>query len=129
MSAVRCRPPALAAGWALAAVLGCAPITVKPTAAPDLPDDCWACAVQADQLSPRTRLILRRYDLADLADRDAVEAARRLHTYALQEPQPDALFALAELSFLHGRYAERRKEPGACDHYFRCAGYAYYYLM
>jgi hypothetical protein len=50
-------------------------------------------------------------------------------TAALQDPQPDLLFALAEISYQRGRDAERAGRCDAITCYYLCAGYAYHYLF
>jgi hypothetical protein len=67
-------------------------------------------ALSEDEPSSYSEIELRRYDLLDTFDDDPAAALARLHELALaQGLPPDALFALAELSFLH---AERDHDPG-----------------
>src|SRR2546429_480105 len=91
----------------LAGLAGCSSISVRNTAPVDLLD-AWRTSIgMGAQLSPRSQQTLRRLDLARTYDRDPNEAAKRLHEAALVEPQPDLLFALAELHYLQGRKIER----------------------
>jgi pimeloyl-ACP methyl ester carboxylesterase len=84
---------------------------------------------EADELSPRTSQTLRRLDLAALYQRKPREAYVRLQQLAVDGPQPDLLFALAEISYHLGRDAERADDCEAVAHYYCCAGYAYHYLF
>src|SRR5262249_28371888 len=47
----------------------------------------------------------------------------------LRDPEPELLFALAEMSFLFGKQSESKKSHDACSFYYLCAGYAYHYLF
>lgn len=146
-----------AVGWRVAffcaacaaglAALGCSyGITVRPAGGPDLLNGLKASLAEADELSPRTRQTLRRWDLDQHYDRAPTDAYAQLQAAAVKHPQPEVLFALAEISYLLGRKAEKQnplltlpdtkdgaggKENGgeACGYYYLCAGYAYHYLF
>ena len=66
-----------------------------------------ASALVGDDLSPRSLQTLRRLDLEEVYRRKPADAAAQLHALALQDPQPEFLFVLAELSYLQGKRAER----------------------
>jgi pimeloyl-ACP methyl ester carboxylesterase len=67
-------------------------------------------ALSADEPSTFSLNELRRYELLETFDRDPEAALTRLHALALEQGLPaEALFALAELSFL---CAERSHDPG-----------------
>jgi pimeloyl-ACP methyl ester carboxylesterase len=122
------------ARWILTALalatLGCSTgITVRRTAGPGLLDDVRASIIESEELSPRTRQTLRRLDLEDLYEHDRRSAQARLHDLAVRSPQPDLLFALAEMSYLMARQAEQTKSACPCTHYYFCAAYAYHYLF
>jgi pimeloyl-ACP methyl ester carboxylesterase len=90
----------------------------------------WKASVfEADEPSPRTLQTLRRLDLADLYRREPENAYDRLHQTAVEAPQPELLFALAELSYHLGCRAEKREDCEAVAYYYFCAGYAYHYLF
>jgi hypothetical protein len=81
-------------------------------------------ALSADQPSTFSQVELRRYDLQDAFRRDPDAALARLRELALGSGlPPEALFALAELSFLR---AERDHDPG---HFAAAALYAYAFLF
>jgi pimeloyl-ACP methyl ester carboxylesterase len=111
------------------AAAGCSSITVRPAHAPDLLEAWRVSTVEADELSPRALQTLRRWDLDQLHRRRPADAFARLQNIAVQEPQPDVLFALAEMSFLLGRAAEKNGSSQACVYYYLCAGYAFHYLF
>ncbi len=126
-----------ARGWRLGLVsllalvaLGCSSgVTVRPATGPDLLTAWRASIAEADALSPRTRQTLRRWDLDCQFHKRPAEAYACLQALAMQDPQPDLLFALAEISFLLGRRSEKRENPEACTYYYFCAGYAYHFLF
>src|SRR4029079_1469955 len=86
--------------------------------------DIRASTLSADKPSPRTLQTLRRLDLDQLYDVAPDSARQRLHDEAVRDPQPDTLFALAEVHYLGGREIEKRKPDEAAGHYVRCCGYA-----
>ncbi len=113
----------------LAATHGCADITVIRVKPAD-PLDAWKdSTVLGDDLSPRTRQTLRRWDLNSVYQRNPDEAALRLHAEALKEPQPDLLFALAEVNYHRGRQVETRSCGDAVAYYYLSAGYAYHFIF
>lgn len=130
-------PPAFVArawwGWLIlcstTTLLGCSYGISVRRAGPDLFSDYQASAISAEELSPRTLQTVRRMDLADVYQHGPREALARLHERAIEDPQPDLLFALAEISFLLGRQAEKSDGNEACCDYYFCAGYAYHYLF
>jgi hypothetical protein len=81
-------------------------------------------ALSADEPSTFSQIELRRYDLLDGFRDDPDPALARLRELALEQGlPPDALFALAELSFLR---AEQTRDPGR---YGAAALYAYAFLF
>jgi pimeloyl-ACP methyl ester carboxylesterase len=84
---------------------------------------------EAGELSPRTLQTLRRLDLVTLYQRKPRDAYARLQQLAVNDAQPDLLFALAEISYHLGRDAEQADDCEAVAYYYCCAGYAYHYLF
>ena len=82
-----------------------------------------------DELSPRTLQTLRQWDLAQLTSTSRMRPSHKLHDEVLQDPQPDLLFALAEMNYVRGRKAEKHDCARATAYYYLCAGYAYHYLF
>src|SRR5262249_14302698 len=56
-------------------------------------------------------------------------ASARLQQSIADDPHPDRVFALAEISYHLGRAAERCADCEAVAYYYTCAGYAYHYLF
>lgn len=110
-------------------LLGCSSIRVRPTTRHELFDpDRESLAINL-KLSQRTEQTLRRLDLLpDFAD-DPEKASHELHQIASRDPQPEYLFALAEMRYIQGRKAEAFKLQESIGHYYLCAGYAYHYLF
>ncbi len=112
------------------ALTGCSSgISVRETDHAPLFPGLRASAFSRDELSARSQQTLRQLDLANLYRRDRRAAQERLHRLAVANPQPDLLFALAEVSFQIGRDLEQREDGEAVAFYYLCAGYAYHYLF
>lgn len=107
----------------------CSSINVRPAEGPVLLEDWHESAGTATDLSPRTLQTLRTLDLEPLYRADAEQALVRLHGLTVRDPQPDWLFALAEMSYRLGGQSEKGNRPRASAYYYLCAGYAYHYLF
>ncbi len=129
-SASASRPCWLALGALALAVAGCSyGITVRQVSDRPLLA-AWQASIAAnEELSPRTMQALRRLDLATLYHSDPAATLTRLHALAMDHATPDLLFALAEISYVMGRHAEKLESSDAVVCYYRCAGYAYHYLF
>jgi pimeloyl-ACP methyl ester carboxylesterase len=113
----------------LASTPGCATIRVHRTDAVDLFSSFRLSALRGGELSARTVQTLRRYDLDHFYLDNPGEAVARLHAEACKDPQPDLVFALAEINFQRAQQAEKRDHPGAIASYYLSAGYAYHFLF
>ncbi len=112
------------------AVSGCSyGITVRRANSPDLLADWRASAIESDEHSPRTLQTLRRWDLESTYQHNPADAYNALQAVALQQEQPELLFALAEISYVLARRAEKCGSAEAYCHYYLCAGYSYHYLF
>ena len=82
--------------------------------------------------SNATRVVLQRYDLTRSYINEPVNTIRSLHKAALSDDRRDILFALAELSYLHGGRLQRSNSwdevAQGPDYYLLSAVYAYLYL-
>jgi len=107
----------------------CSSISVTRSNSPGLLEAWRASVIRHCRLSTRTAQTLRQLDLTDTYDSDPDEAIAQLHAFALKEPAPDFLFALAEVNYLQGRKREKWQAQQAIGHYYLCAGYAYHYLF
>jgi pimeloyl-ACP methyl ester carboxylesterase len=110
-------------------VAGCASIRVDHVHQPALLDAWRASAVLRDQVSPRTLQTLRQRNLAKLYKDDPDQAIKQLHDEVRNDPQPESLFALAEMNYVRGRKLEKHDCARATEYYYLCAGYAYHYLF
>jgi pimeloyl-ACP methyl ester carboxylesterase len=108
---------------------GCSEIVIRSSKPPDLLDEWRASIVNAGELSARSRQTLRRFDLEQVYRQSPDQAAKRLHSEALADPQPDLLFALSEINYLRGKKAEKWSCCDAISYYYLAAGYAYHYLF
>src|SRR5262245_55549866 len=80
----------------------CGGIAVRRALAPGL-FDAWLAIAVADDLSPRTLQTLRSWNLEQAYRGNPAEALGLLQAAAEKDPQPDLLFALAEISYLLGK--------------------------
>jgi hypothetical protein len=110
--------------------IGCSyGISVRRAGTPDLLGAWRASISDSDELSLRTRQTLHRWDLDVQYDHDPKAAYAKLQSLVLHEPQPELIFALAEISYLLGKHAEKWPGTDACVYYHACAGYAYHFLF
>jgi pimeloyl-ACP methyl ester carboxylesterase len=119
-------------GWRLIGPIGllllasaCAtPISVTRVDPQAVHQELTRTVLSAGEPSTFSQIILNRADLQGRYDSDPETALRKLHTeVASGRRGVNALFALAELSFLH---AERTKQP---SYYLAAALYAYAFLF
>lgn len=119
-------------GFTLLGLLGCSyGISVRQAKGPDLLRAWRASRIEADELSPRSLQTLHRFDLETAYKRRPEEAFAFLRQDVVKQanPDPDQLFALAEMSYLFGKKAEKHDQVHAAGYYYLCAGYAYHYLF
>jgi len=122
--------------WRITAVavvlvlVGCASIRVRPVPGPSLSTSLSPNRLSERRLSPRTLQTIRQFDLDELYPRQLGDLADRLHDRAVVDPQPDLLFALAEIYHLRAVQAENNMQSAEalCFSYIS-AGYAYHYLF
>src|SRR5438067_1701007 len=119
----------LAVALAIILIPACAGIGVRESKRPALFADWRASTGTCTSLAPRTVQTLRIYDLDHVYDADPDDAARRLHAEAVRDPQPDTLFALAEMHYVRGQVVGEKDPDGAVRHYLRCCAYAQHYLL
>jgi pimeloyl-ACP methyl ester carboxylesterase len=83
--------------------------------------------------SVATRVVLQRYDLTRAFADDPATTLRLLHEKAKVDDRRDLLFALAELSYLHGQELQKStaSEDSALapDYFLLTSIYAYLYLL
>jgi pimeloyl-ACP methyl ester carboxylesterase len=108
---------------------GCAEVTVHRARHTELLDDQRSRLMEPGDLSARTAQTLRELDLDRHYERRPVEALARLRAFTVDDPRPERVFALAEMSYDLGRKAEEDKKPDAAFFYYLSAGFAYRYLL
>ena len=119
---------ALVALLALSACASGPPLSVRPADPQKARAERSANALASGAPSESTRIFLRRQDLLELSEQKPEIAIERLHELvAGGEATSQALFALAELSFLHAR-AETPGES-ARAHHLASAVYAWAVLL
>lgn len=115
-----------------ATTLGFGDISLLPSKG-DRPFLAWQKSVASlDRPSERTDETLRRYDLARRYAKDAEGTIGALERVARQGPEPELVYALAELSWIEGLRADnarRRRGDAALHHYLDTVGYAFDYLF
>jgi triacylglycerol esterase/lipase EstA (alpha/beta hydrolase family) len=110
-------------------------IAVRP-ARTDQPNTVWSRSVHGlDKPGERTIETLKRFDLADRYRQDPEVALNKLELHARRGPDPDLVYALAELSYLEGKKGEARRilarKPKASpiDRYLDAVAYAHDFLF
>jgi pimeloyl-ACP methyl ester carboxylesterase len=122
-------PPIL--GMVAAALLGWGDIAVTPSRGDHIPK----LLAGLDRPSDRTVETLKRFDIERRFRRDPDAALTVLERAAREDPDPDLVYALAELSWIEARRVEshrlldRRRGGSALDRYVDTVGYAYDYLF
>lgn len=111
---------------AVACGSGCGQIWVRPANGYRLFGAFEASLGASDMLSSRTLQTLRQLDLEAVCAENPREGFLQLQAETERDPQPDRIFALAELSHWLGGQAGN---ADACVFYYLCAGYAYHYLF
>jgi pimeloyl-ACP methyl ester carboxylesterase len=104
-------------------------ITVEPrrSAAANAP---WQQSLASlDRPTERTRETLKRYDLEPRFRRDPDGTMASLERTARNAPDPDLVYALAELSWVEARRLDRRRRAAALDRYVDAVAYAYDFLF
>jgi pimeloyl-ACP methyl ester carboxylesterase len=110
----------------ISAVLGWSDITVQPSRN----SGYYARSVASlDRPSQRTEDTLTRYDLKGQFRSDPEATLARLEKIAREQPEPDLVFALAELSWVEGRRLDRWRRPAAIDRFIDTVAYAYDFLF
>src|SRR5438874_345523 len=108
---------------------GCTTIGVRSAEHGTLADEICAIVTDDGRLTAWTADTLKRHDLADRYRRAPASVLTSLQALADKNPEPDTVFALAEISYALGRGADRWGDERAGRYQYLCAGYAYHYLF
>lgn len=82
-----------------------------------------------DKPSDRTVETMRRFDVERRYHRDVDQALATLEKYARAKPDPELVYALAELSWLEGRRLDRWRKANAIDRYLDSVAYSFDFLF
>ena len=124
-------------GWFLLAVIllaGCAtPIGIKQVSPRDSYRELLANPLTEGVASNATNIVLRRFNLVEEYENDPAAVIAYLHDKALHDDRRDTLYALAELSYLHGERLDKSiteaEQTLAPDYFLMAAIYAYFFLL
>lgn len=119
---------ALLATVALAA-LGWSDITVSPTRNGSANAPWQRSLANLSRPTERTDESLRRYELTREYRSNAKNALLRLEKIARQRPEPELVFALAELSWIEARKQDRWRKSDSLRHDIDVVAYAFDFLF
>ncbi len=110
-------------------LFGCANVKISTQS----PDAYWRSydinAVNSQTLSHRTRQFLRQNDLRDEFGRNPYALLDRIKIIATSAPQPDSVFAAAELAFYLAQKERGLNQVRRTVLYWNAAKYAFLYLF
>ncbi|MFO0924854.1 MAG: alpha/beta fold hydrolase [Pirellulales bacterium] len=112
---------------------GCASqkfVTMRSMPINPLADPLHLFSKSGPTVSPRTEMLLRRYDLLELYKRDPESCLLRLQELAENEQGGEKIYAVSELAYIIGQRSERAGDQGkALDMYGISGSNAYLYLF
>jgi len=119
---------------------GCAtPVGVNKVGLEEAYREINANALNGDELSSDTKVVLRRFDLLERYEKDPAATIALLNEKVSKDNRRDLRFALAELSFHYGEKLNKLTSQGdgssngsngrAADYFLMSAVYAYHYLL
>ncbi len=95
-----------------------------------VPDSLLALTREDPEPTPRTRQLLRRYDLVELQEKKPEIALVKLQQEIDADPNPDKICSYAELSYMDGQRLEARGKPkDALDAFATSVAHAYWFLL
>jgi len=112
--------------------VGCAQekwVRVREVPANPLSGPLQLLSPSGPQPTDRTKLLARRYDLEEKLTPAGSDVLVKLAQYNEFEPSTDKLYALAELSYLAGKYSEARSRKKALEYHGLAVVHAYQYLF
>jgi pimeloyl-ACP methyl ester carboxylesterase len=104
-------------------------ISVQPSRADRIHTSFQRSLAGLDRPSERTLETLRRYDVEKWYKKNVDYALGTLENLAHSSPNPEIVYALAELSWIEGRRLDRWRKAAAIDHYLDAVAYAYDFLF
>src|SRR5262245_54796166 len=112
----------------VSALLGWSDIEIQQSRG-DRAAAAYRSVADLDRPTERTVETLRRYGLERVYRRDVNETLLRVEKFAQQRPEPELVYALAEISWTEAKRLERWRKPQALDRYLDAAAYAYDFLL
>jgi pimeloyl-ACP methyl ester carboxylesterase len=112
----------------LPTLLGWSDITVQPSRSDRSHTSFQRSLAGLDRPSERTLETLRRYDVERRYRKDVDGALATLENIARANPNPELVYALAELSWVEGKRLDRWRKPAAIDRFLDSVAYAYDFL-
>ena len=109
-------------------LVGWIDITVQPSRSDRLNASFQRTLSALDRPSERTLETLKRFDVERQYRHDVERALGTLRKIARQTPEPEVVYALAELSWLEGKRLDRWRKATAIGHYLDAVAYAYDFL-
>lgn len=85
--------------------------------------------LNSKEMSPQTAQVLRRQALDKRFATKPTDVLEELDRKVRDDPDPDMVFAVAELSYLHARRVERLSPKAALTSYGGALAHAYFYLF
>src|SRR5262245_22798483 len=114
---------------AASSLVGWTEITVQPARASRNHSALYQRLANLDRASERTLDTLKRHGLDRNYRRDPDYVLARLERAARTAPDPEVVFALAELSWVEGRRHDRWRKSAAVDRYLDTVAYAHDFLF
>jgi pimeloyl-ACP methyl ester carboxylesterase len=95
-----------------------------------VPDSLLALTKGDPEPTPRTRQLLRRYDLVETQQKNPEIALVKLQQEIEADPNPDKICSYAELAYMDGQRLEARGKPkDALDAFATSVAHAYWFLL
>ena len=104
-------------------------ISVQPSRPDRIHSSFQRSLAGLDKPSERTLETLKRYDVERRYKKDVGGALASLETIVKANPDPELVYALAELSWVEGRRLDRWRNAAAIDRYLDAVAYAYDFLF
>lgn len=112
-----------------ATLLGFADITVQPSRGDRALASFQRALAGLDRPSERTLDTLKRYDVERRYRKDVSGTIAKLEVMARAQPDPDLVYALAELCWIEGKRLDRWRKAEAIERYLDVVSHAYRYLF
>lgn len=104
------------------------PISVQPSRADRTHASFHRSLSGLDRPSERTLETLKRFDVERRYSKDVAGALATLEKIARAHPEPEVVYALAELSWVEGKRLDRWRKAAAIDRFVDAVAYAYDFL-